>query len=303
MYSSADGDLPDTIAIAESIVAAVVPVFLPPLTLPLLVAELRSQCQWVVLVVDGPDADPLGVCSGLGDEYVSVIANPVNLGIAAAINVGTHHFSTRQSVDYILTVDQDSRLPAHYVAEAVKLVATSRQVGVSVGAVSAGVINAWSVPTTALNGVPVTKEPLQSGMLLDSALLTKIGGLDEGLFIDGVDEDVAMRLHVLGYSVATSSQLTIEHSLGEGHRLPMWLGGGPFSYHGPTRRYYITRNRAILSSRYVRSAPLWVAKKIAKETKQFLICLAFGPERVNQLRAFVRGLGDAAIGRRGRAHA
>lgn len=282
----------------------IVPTFHPDEAVLRNISSFFAQADRVIVVDDGSGASYDAILEAAANLGAEVLRSGENNGIAAAINRGAAHALQSQSTKFILTVDQDSQLSAGYVESAIRTFSSASRAAVRVGAVSASHIASWrSTVERSESGFPVPAEPIQSGMLVDEAVWRKLGGLTESLFIDGVDEDFALRIRAAGWSIVCGEGCKLQHSLGD--RTLATVCGTPikvgsrtfsFSYHGPERRYYITRNRVILFRRFTRQFPQWAARKMVAEVKSFTLCLIFGGQRKRQLRAFVAGLRD---GRRG----
>ena len=150
-------------------------------------------------------------------------------------------------------------------------------------------------------------DPLQSGFVVPVATLDAVGMFDEGLFIDGVDSEFTARVRAAGLEVLVGTGCQLEHALGK--REPAVLFGRPlrlmgrpitYNYHSPSRVYYISRNGATLAARYLRTDPVWVARRSVEELKAHTLRIGLGRDKAKLLLAAVSGIGDAFRHRTGR---
>jgi rhamnosyltransferase len=282
-------------------VFVVVPTYNPPNDLPGRLRLLRPQVTEIVVVDDGSGASARDVLADLAADGIRVLRMKDNAGIAAALNRGVET-ALELGATHVLTVDQDSTLAPGYVQAALDAFGELEAAGGRVFAVGAGMVDGSRLDTPdRLAGFPKVMETLQSGLVFDAAALTATGLFDESLFIDCVDTEVLLRGAAQGYATYLSHRCHLLHQLGE--TIDASLPGGRrlrFAYHGPLRRYYITRNRAIVEARFASRFPRWAAFQLMDQSRYFLYCVLFGRSPGRQLIAAAAGLVDALRGRRGR---
>lgn len=280
-------------------VVAVIPTFHPSYGLVDRVGTLLDQVEAVVIADDGSGPGVVGVLDQLRRQGAHVLPSSSNTGIAAALNRGITSAHERGAT-HVLTIDQDSTLAQGYVAAALHAFVTLREAGRTVLAVGAGVIDGHPMPAVdEFAGFPRLFETLQSGLLFDTARLRQLGPFDEGLFIDCVDTEMLLRGAAAGLDTFLSRECELVHQLGDTREVKMLGKRLQFAYHGPLRRYYITRNRAVMKARFARRFPGWAAVQVRDQTRFFVYCVLFGPDRGRQLLAATAGLLDAVRGRRG----
>ncbi|MDO4242249.1 MAG: glycosyltransferase [Actinomyces sp.] len=290
-------DLPDRI----SRVGAVVTAFAPGPGLVRAVGVLLDQVEQVVIVDDGPERATeatralLADCRSLGAQ---VVVQDRNRGIAAALNAGARHLDP--ACEAVLTVDQDSCLPAGYVAAQVEAFAAARAAGVPAGMVApraAG--NIRRLPgAQGRDPVVVGGEPIQSGLLVTVALWRALGGFEESLFIDGVDSDFYLRALDLG-AVPVIAPVSIEHQLGTTVSAGLGPWRMPLTVAAEFRYYYQVRNLVALLRRHGRSHPRWCARAVGKQARHLIIVTALAPGRRGRLARAAHGLRDGLAGRGG----
>lgn len=244
-------------------VYCVVPTFAPEPAVNDLLAGLATVCP--VLIVD--DASPCTSDPVLRRAQdlpnVRMVRHLVNAGIGRGLNDGLAAARDAGST-WLLTVDQDTVLPADYVStivEAARLLGLS---GVPLGALGAGAVNiagaTMRYPGRALDygGLifSITEEVIQSGTIWNVEALTSIGGFNEAFGMDAVDAHACLRLREQGLVVAALPELAIDHRLGSaqsvnvGRERPVFVTG-----HSPERRATMMRNRLTLFPREFRQSP------------------------------------------------
>ena len=248
----------------------VVPTYRPPRELIALVDDLRHHGQ-VIVSDDGSPCtfDPLlAEITGLGN--VSVVRHTHNAGIARSLNHGLNA-ALEVGCPWLLTVDQDSRLPDDYVTDLLAWVdeRNDYEHGASpIGVVGAGevIVGAARIryPSTIVEGVHTTTEVLQTGSLWGVRALRSIGGFDESLGIDAVDAAACVRLRAAGYLVAVADGIGLRHSIGSSRRVRAFGRDIMVTGHSPERRTSMLRNRLRLFPEEFRQSPRHAVRSIRR---------------------------------------
>jgi rhamnosyltransferase len=272
-------------------VVAVVPAYRPGPNLLDLVGGLAPQVTKVVVVDDGsPTGQETLDAAAAGGAHV--LRHDTNRGIAAALNTGIRSALATDGTVAVLTVDQDSQIPVGFVAGLVDTWAQAEHDGLRVGIIAPE--HVAGLPDQA-RGRP----PIQSGQLIPVATLRHVGAFDVDLFIDGVDDDFALRCLDAGLTLVVADGLTMSHRLGDTHEVR--LAGRTFTLtrSAPFRYYYLTRNRVRLVGRHARRHPGWSAGQVVGVAGHLGLVLAFDPERGTRAREAWRGFRDGLRGRTG----
>jgi rhamnosyltransferase len=275
-------------------VRAVVPSYRPePDRLVALVRTLLDQGVPVVVSDDASPctADPaLAACAALG---ASVVRHRDRRGIARSLNAGLR---AAHGAQWLLTVDQDSVLPADYVE---RLAGAAREaVAVlgphAVGAVGAGVVDdptgALGYPAREVSGLPVTEEVLQSGTLWSVPALEAIGGFDESFGIDAVDAAACVRLRARGRRIVLARDVVLVHRVGEGRAVRLLGRTVLASGHSPERRTTIVRNRLRLAPEEFRQSPRHALRTLRRVAVGTMLAVTVEDDRWAKARASARGL-------------
>lgn len=295
-----------TAGLPEAGVAAVITAFDPGDSLVAVAASVLGQVGTVVVVDDGSTAAgsdaALEACGRLG---CTVVRRPDNGGIAAALNSGVAKaLSASPPPELILTLDQDSELPQGYVEAAVAARQAAERHGIPVAMVAPErVAGLPSRVRGSPHGVLLGGEPIQSGLLVPTAVLRSVGLFDESLFIDGVDADFYLRCVDAGLVVVLVPGAILTHRLGSRHSVRLLgralvLGGVAveLTHAQPFRYYFLARNRIALVRRHGRRHPGWAAGQLVGLVRHLLLVTALVPGRVERSGWLLHGARDGLRG-------
>lgn len=207
-------------------------------------AVIRNEIQTIVIVDNGSNNTD-EICR-LIEQFpeINIIKNQENKGIAFALNQIFQEAIQSKSIDWVLTLDQDSVIDddmittyAHYYSDGnniASLTSLRREQN-------------YEIPNL------VRKEPVQyinkcmtSGNLVLKSAWESVGGFDNRLFIDEVDYDFCYRLREHGYSILRINRPLILHEIGKGVPIYFWGKRRIISNHSAFRKYYMVRNRVYL---------------------------------------------------------
>jgi len=279
-------------------VGVVVPAFGPGPELVKGVEAALAQASLVVVVVDEDPASTgsdlvLDRCAELG---AAVVRHDANRGIGAALNTGVEHLRAHLAgLTHVLTLDQDSAIPEHYVDALLDHDRAAEARGVSVGMVAPGEVASIVRIRRPRSGarhaedVVVGGEPIQSGLLIPLGVLERVGAFDQALFIDGVDTDFYLRARDAGLQCVLASGIELEHRLGQAitgpgdRELPL-LVASTFRY------YYQWRNLVTLLRRHTSRHPMWAVRAVGRAARHLLIVTVLAPGRGARLREAAAGL-------------
>lgn len=271
------------------------------------VKALCSQADKVVVVDDG---------SGPGFEEIleltvaagaDVVRLKENSGIGAALNAGIRQAREDSGVSRIVTVDQDSILPSGYIQALLTAEAAARTAGIRPGLIGPGRIQGNPVLSSGRqNGIPLGKEPIQSGLMITTEVLDAIGDFRADLFIDLVDTEFYLRALDAGWATVLADA-EFNHSLGTfvdasvfGMRLGLRKQPLRVRTAASWRYYYIFRNRVLVSRQYARRHPQRVAAGYWADFRHLAVVTLLAPGRASRLVAAAAGLRDGLLGRSGK---
>lgn len=263
------------------------------------------------VIVDNASSPPLRqalreLAANRGD--VTLVENPANLGLAAAINVGLRELATRTDVaSRILLLDQDTEPEPGSIEQ---LLSAHRALSARDCSVAAVGPRLRDVDTALEHGFhqkrgwriarrhpAATDPPLEvlglngSGMLLSTACVLALGGMDEDLFIDHVDTEWSFRLRAAGYRMFGVPGAVFLHRMGAAGLRYWFFGWRVWPCRAPVRHYYLFRNTVrLLRMKHVER--VWKAWAPAKLALTMAAHLIFDRARVQQARQMFRGVRD-----------
>lgn len=287
-------------------VAVVVVTYHPPAGLTERLEETARQVGRVVVADNGSREEEIAPLERLagGDDAVELIELGANRGVAAALDRGARR-AADGGASWLLFLDQDTDPDA-------SMVETLR---VALGAVPdpgrlAVLGSNYREETTGAtrlerDGIEPAGRVVEratvitSGSLVPTSVWRSLRGFREELFVDHVDDDFCLRARAEGLRVWITAEPVMTHDIGPRtrHRLPWrWTST---SNHAPIRRYYQTRNHAVLLREHLLREPRWAARTLSSRLKSLLLMLLFEDDRGRKLREMARGLVHAAAGRLG----
>lgn len=294
-------------------VCAVVVSYQPdPAALAALVEAISGQVGAVVLVDNASDGDwQESLAAVLVSRGGALLQQTSNIGLAAAQNAGIA-WARSKGFAHVLLLDQDSDPDAGMVAallHALHALSSAASVA-AVGPRFHDLREDRDAPFVRVR-FPLNRKLwcgtstqtvacdflISSGTLIPMAVLDQVGVMDADLFIDNIDMEWGFRAIARGFSLHGVCAATMHHRLGDARReLP--LGLGQIVVHGPSRLYYMMRNRVRLY-RLPHTPRRWIAQDLPRVFVKLLLFGVFIAPRRRNLRAMLRGLGDGLRGRHG----
>lgn len=292
----------------NKVTVAVVSVFRPDEEIFHSLDAIRAICPTMVIVDDGSPPEFSEILNRIETVSTKVVRQSENSGLAEALNVGCAAAISEYGATHLLTFDQDTQPDGDYLIRVLETLEAAESAGIEVGLVCAGQNNQWTLQDMErTRGVNVAVEALQSGFLIPVTTFDRIGNFRSSFFIDCIDIEYMFRARKLGLESVVADEARIAHTVGDrisvsfrGRQVRILGKRLEFSYHGPFRRYYITRNRLILFKEYGRQHPAWARRHFLSESKIALLCFLFGKDRAQQVFALVAGVVDGLRGYEGK---
>lgn len=200
--------------------------------------------------------------SDLDEDIVFLSQKDENIGIASALNA-LCAYACENGYDWILTLDQDSVVPAglvstyaHYTADA------------SIGMVCPCVLDRnYGTMAYDTGSGPDSEEVdacITSGSLLRLSAWKEAGGFWDALFIDMVDFDLCWSLREKGYRIVRVNSLSLYHEIGHSRKV-VFLGKENVVFnHPPVRCYYNARNTLAVGRKHhmQKKCRRWLLRRI-----------------------------------------
>lgn len=219
------------------------------------------------------------------------ISSSVNKGIAHALNEIAIK-AKEMKYDWLLTLDQDTVIYKNLINTYTKYLNLPQ-----LGQLCCGYEDA-NLPGSKI-GINIkfpeykvykVKKCITSGSLINLKALENVGGFDEALFIDGVDDEISYLLEENQYFTYKVNFIGMSHELGKIDKGRLFSKEIKHSNYGPMRRYYIARNRMILSKRYKKYQPL--IDNMIYQLKDWVAILLFEQNKKKKSLAIIKGIHD-----------
>ncbi len=257
-----------------------------------------------VVVVDN-SADPQVkemLCSLPQADEIAFIFNETNVGLSRALNQGLR-YSMDADYQWTLFLDQDSTLAEDMVPEMLRsygqLADEAREsIAMVVPVVfdrNFGEILPSVITTPFLNkkvrnpaGDCFVHFHITSGSLLRNALVSRIGLMNENLFIDYIDFDYCFRILNNELKILLSKKALLYHSLAETRQKLF------FSYreHSPIRVYYQTRNSLYTMFKYGKKYRSFLYFEIFRLIRKPVKALMRESQKIERLGMYLKGIRD-----------
>lgn len=224
----------------------------------------------------------------LCDEFsIEYIHNGRNDGISKSINVVAERLYDVNN-SWLLTMDQDSSFEKETFKEMISFASLAES--------SVGIISPFH--NTALNkkkstlAVEEKLTVMTSGNLLNIAVHKKIGGFDEKYFIDCVDWEYCLKLSLYNYKVIMLNNIELIHGLGNPFKTKSLMSGKEIVIlnHNHLRRYYITRNKLLIASQYLKKYPKLSLKYLRSLIKDLIKIIFYEDEKTIKIRFYFKGI-------------
>ena len=252
------------------------------------VTAVSPQVSRVVLVDNG--SNNVESAALICDEYpnVSLIRNGENMGVAKALNI-MFRYGGSIGAQWVLTLDQDSRVDDSFIEECSHLMQREEVVSISTLRRNRGIDRKTEYNESL--SVETVNHCITSGNIVRLSAWKEIKGFNEALFIDCVDYEFCYRLRMAGYAIHRLNKVLLTHEVGRREERLFFGKKILTNNYSPMRRYYISRNNVYLH----RFIPL------SHETGTFwggymkdhvIKILLYETNKFEKLKACIRGIVD-----------
>lgn len=219
-------------------------------------------------------------------DNLHIFCNEKNYGIAYALNKG-FELAKKDCYEWVLTLDQDSICPEKMVEKFLPFM-DAEKVGIVCPLVDYK--NYYRKKDHTGNEFDYVKACMTSGSMTSIKAWEKVGGFDEWLFIDCVDNDFCIKLENIGMKMIRVNSAVIKHELGNASKIK-W---GPlkltvFNYNS-VRNYYIVRNNLYLN--YKHRKTVFVTRNLIILMFNEIIKVIFEKNKMKTIISFMYGLKD-----------
>jgi rhamnosyltransferase len=215
-----------------------------------------------------------------------------NMGIAYAMN---YALKAAKDYDFLLTMDQDSQFMPGMMAVYKKRIEQfdnehPQQVGVYA-------VNFDQRVDPIVPGAKSIDVAITSGSIIPVKKSIEIGGFDENLFIDEVDDEFSYRMRKNGFEIIEFPFIVLKHSLGKQtfHNI-LGLKFNTFN-HNALRKYYISRNKVYMVKKY----PFIGKRYIIDIFKIVIKVILVENNKLKKISSIIHGCVDGLLNHMGKA--
>ncbi|MBU1659126.1 glycosyltransferase [bacterium] len=223
--------------------------------------------------------------------------NKTNQGIAQALNRSAK-LALQEGCFWLLTMDQDSRFEDDNFAKLLDF--TKKQDDKKIGLVSP--LHNSAIFIKQEKEVDAVMLTMTSGNFISLYSYEKIGGFDERFFIDAVDWDYCLRLNIEGFKVLRLNSAVLEHGLGNHPKKYKSFFGKErvILNYNPIRRYYITRNKLLMSKLYFKNYPQMSVRWAVSLLADLRNILLYEENKMQKIKSMLLGIKDFFLNRLGK---
>ncbi len=200
-----------------------------------------------------------------------------NCGIANRLNTACE-LSLKDGYEWILTMDQDTKFSEEAISNYFNCLQQYKEKNM-VAAFGANFKKESTANPSNCQSEKVDRL-ITSGMLLNLSAYKKIGGFDESLFIDLVDDEYCIAATKAGYSIVQFPNIYTFHNLGKqvyrASIKSLYLIKKKKQIHSPLRCYYMYRNMLYIKEKYKDSNIKLVKEENKIVTSYIKVCILYG---------------------------
>ena len=249
---------------------------------------IRGQVKKIIIVDNG--SSNIEEIKNLAGMEIEVIPNKSNLGIAAALNIAMTK-AKEQGAGWVITLDQDSICTDDYVEKAAPFLSKHE-----IGQIVPVLYESQSGQCHCLGDKNNGKEYQYVHKSITSASITSIlvwdaiGKFDEGMFIDYVDYDYALKLRLAGFRIVRLNTVYLDQQIGNSTNRKFGPLNIRVANHSAFRKYYISRNIIVFMRRYGKeSRPFF---EFLRLNKVIGLTLLYEDNKKEKMSAIVHGIHD-----------
>lgn len=230
----------------------------------------------------------------LSDSDIEVIYLEKNMGIAYAINVA-FHYAEENAFDWVLTLDQDSRIFDGMVNSMLKIyrkLSNEEKRNLAILVPTYYEQKYYREQDLSLLDEGYTKilTEITSGNLVKTDIFSKVGYLKEDFFIDCVDHEFCLRINKNSFEILKVHNALMLHNLGDKIRKNLGNFKITSTNHSSIRRYYMTRNRMWLWKEYKNIYPQWIKEDKMKFIRETVKIILFEKNKLDKIKMILKGI-------------
>ncbi|MBO5030362.1 MAG: glycosyltransferase family 2 protein [Lachnospiraceae bacterium] len=256
------------------------------------IEAIKKQVEQIV-IFDNASSNILEINKLLSEYAVTILEECENKGIAYGLNQ-CMEFARKNDYEWVITLDQDSICPLDIIKKSYVFL-KRKDIAMIVPVIRESNSGEMCLLGDRLNkdDFQEVKKCITSGAITNVKVWEKVDGFDEGLFIDYVDYDFAMKVLLKKYKIIRMNKVLLDHQIGNSKYKNILGRKVRIANHSDFRKYYIARNMIIYIKRYWKN--INALKEIMRVIKVLLLIIFFESNKRNKISAFLRGIKDGLI--------
>lgn len=273
---------------SENLVCAIIVTYNPNSDVYSNVDKVVRQCHQVIVVDNGSeDANFLTELESTSEKIITIPLS-FNSGIAHALNVGLAN--AERKCRWILLLDQDTCLQDNYISQILEQAKHYFGLEMDQYLLSPNFSGLKLQKEIKSAGYSVIDFAITSGSIISKNVFTRVGGMDDSLFIDYVDNDFCFRAELYGIKTVRLNGIFLEHSLGNMQPIKIFGIKLHTSNHSAIRKYYISRNRIIVYRRFGLRKILWMCRDIIRIPSELIKILMAEDNKMEKTYHIAKGI-------------
>lgn len=231
---------------------------------------------------------------------LKIIRNNENLGHATAQNIGCEYLYTI-GIPFGIILDQDSRIKYEDLIELLNLMKKYNP-GMIGPQIFVNNLNEKQVPNYLIKKrfgfkkIPVIDEVLEvyinitSGSLINLNIWNEIGRFWDDLFIEGVDDEFALRMRRNGYKVLVSKNVRLDQQYGNMKHVKKFGISFRPTNHSPIRLTYLYRNKMLIAWKYFFKEWQYNLFQVLSLVKRFITIMICEENKWIKFKSIIKGI-------------
>lgn len=253
--------------------------------------SIEKQVSEVIIIDNGSNHETIKELIKLEKkDNVKIIFNEDNYGIGYAINQGIK-YAIEKEYSWVLTLDHDSEASADMLekmVEAYYSIENRESVGILCPRVFDINKNGYLIDENIDKAYRELKVAIQSGSLIKTDILNKIGFFNELLFMYYVDVEFSLRLRNKNLKIIQIKNAVLFHE--EGNKITKKLFNKKYIYNNYNELaiYYIARNSIYMIRNFKYNKKSYI-RRLKDDLEHILL---FDGNRMKKLRYYFKGIYD-----------
>lgn len=248
--------------------------------------SIETQVDEVIVVDNNSNEKCIEILKNISRKSnINVIFNEVNLGIAKAINKGIE-VAIHKEYEWIITLDDDSEPSKVMIKKMLEVY--KNNTNPNIGIISPNIYDLNSQELISDNQLEwnYIDKCIQSGSMIRSKIIEKLGMFNEELFIYYVDDDFCERVNKEGYKILRANNAILNHRDGFLEKRKFLFKEFNYNKRSNLSIYYRSRNSIYMAKQYSKNYLIENLKDLVKIT-------LYSDKKIVNLKVHFKGIKDS----------